>query len=106
MTTIIRRLALTVAALGLVGAAAGAVVAARDQNTNQPPAPFSGRGPGGRGGAWGRGPGGPLGLMPMLGRQLQLTDAQRDQMRAIASSHRDEWQGLAGQARTAHQALN
>jgi Spy/CpxP family protein refolding chaperone len=47
-----------------------------------------------------------MGLLPMLGRRLQLTDAQRDQIRAITDSRRDEWQGLAQRARTAHQALN
>ena len=106
MTRITHRLVLAIAALGIVGAAAGVFAAARDQNTNQPPAPFSGNGPGvhGRGGR-GWGPGGPLGMMPMLGRQLQLSDSQRDQVKAIAQSHRDEWQGLAQRARTAHQAL-
>ena len=51
------------------------------------------------------GPGGPMGLLPMLGRQLELTDAQRDQVKAIADSHKDEWQSLATRARSAHQAL-
>jgi protein CpxP len=46
-----------------------------------------------------------MGLLPMLGRELQLTDAQRDQVKTIADSHRDEWRGLADRARTAHQAL-
>jgi protein CpxP len=46
-----------------------------------------------------------MGLLPMFGRELQLTDAQRDQVKAIADSHRDEWRGLADRARTAHQAL-
>lgn len=43
-----------------------------------------GRGPGG--------PGGPGGLMPLL-QQLNLTDAQRDQVRAIMDERRDERPG-------------
>jgi Spy/CpxP family protein refolding chaperone len=102
MTRITHRLALGVGAVALVVAAAGVYVAARDQNTNQPPAPFMG----GRGGPGGRmGGDGPMGLLPMFGRQLDLTSAQRDQIRAVADSHRDEWKALADRARTAHQAL-
>jgi len=41
----------------------------------------------------------------MIGRELDLTASQRDQVKAIADSHRDEWQTLADRARTAHQAL-
>jgi protein CpxP len=108
MSYITKRLALATVALAMAGtAAAGVYAAARDQNTSQPPAPFSGRGPGGRGGPGrGMGPGAPMGLLPMIGRELQLTDAQRDQVKAIADSHRDEWRGLADRARTAHQALD
>ena len=106
MTRLTTRLALVVA-LGLAGATAvGVYAATRDQNTNQPPAPFSGRGGHGGPGRGGFGPGGPMGMLPMLGRELQLTDSQRDQVKAIADSHRNEWQGLAERARTAHQALN
>src|SRR5262245_13837592 len=107
MSYITKRLALALVALSIAGAAIASVyAAARDQNTSQPPGPFSGRGPGGRGGPGrGMGPGGPMGLLPMIGRELQLTDSQRDQVKAIADSHRDEWQALAGRARTAHEAL-
>jgi Spy/CpxP family protein refolding chaperone len=42
----------------------------------------------------------------MLPREIQLTDSQRDQVKAIADTHRDEWQGLNNRARTAHDALN
>lgn len=105
MTATVRKLALTVgASLVALTAVAGAFVHAQDQNTNQGPPPFSGRGPGGRG-RFG-GPGGPMGMLPMLGRQIDLTDAQKDQIKAIADSHKDEWKGLATRAMTAHQALN
>ena len=106
MTYFTKRLALALVALAIGGTAfAGAYAAARDQNTSQPPPPFSGRGPGGRGPGRGMGPGGPMGLLPMIGRELDLTASQRDQVKAIADSHRDEWQTLADRARTAHQAL-
>lgn len=108
MTATIRTLALSLGT-GLVAltAVAGAFVHAQDQNTSQAPAPFSGRGPGGPGGR-GRfgGPGGPMGMLPMLGRQIDLTDAQRDQIKAIADSHKEDWTALATRARTAHEALN
>lgn len=52
------------------------------------------------------GQGGPMGMLPMLPREIQLTDAQRDQVRSIADTHRDEWKALADRARSAHDALN
>ena len=94
-----------VAATALAAVVAAAHASAQDQNTNQPPPPFmGGRGGPGRGGPMG--PGGPMGILPMLPREIQLTDAQRDQLRAIADAHRDEWKALADRARTAHDALN
>jgi periplasmic protein CpxP/Spy len=108
MTATVRKVALSLGA-GLVAltAVAGAFAHAQDQNTSQAAAPFSGRGPGGPGGR-GRfgGPGGPMGMLPMLGRQIDLTDAQKDQIKAIADSHNDDWTALATRARAAHQALN
>jgi len=47
-----------------------------------------------------------MGMLPRLGRDIDLTDAQRDQIKAIAQSHKDEWNALANRARTAHIALN
>jgi len=108
MTALVKRLALTLGAgLVAVGLSAGAYVHAQDQNTNQPPRPFRGRGgPGGPGGPGGfGGPGGPMGMLPMLGPQLGLTDAQRDQIKTIADSHKDDWKGLADRARNARLAL-
>jgi Spy/CpxP family protein refolding chaperone len=108
MTATIRRIAFGGAAVVLaLGVSAGLYASA--QNTNQDPPPFRG-GPGGPGraggpGRWG-GPGGPMGMLPMFGREIGLTDAQRDQIKAIADSHKDEWKTLADRARTAHDALN
>ena len=106
MTALVKRLAVTLGAgLFAVGLGAGAYVHAQDQNTNPPPRPFRGRGGPGGPGRFG-GPGGPMGLLPMLGPQLGLTGAQRDQIKAIADSHKDEWKALADRARAAHVALD
>jgi len=101
MTKTLRNLGLALAATAIAAAGAVGVHASpQNQNTNQVPPPFMGRGPGGRGG--------PIdgdGLMPMLPRELQLTDGQRSQIQTIAASHKDEWKALATRARTAHQSL-
>ena len=106
-----KRWALDVVIIVLV-AGVGAGVYATAQNTNQDPPPFSrGAGPGGPGGpfdfAQGRrgGPGGPMGMLPMLARELNITDAQKAQIKTIADSHRDEWKAFGDRARTAHEAL-
>jgi Spy/CpxP family protein refolding chaperone len=105
MTATMQRVALTLGA-GLIalGVGAGAYVHAQDQNTNPPPPAFRGRGmgPGGPG----RGAGGPMGMLPMLGPRLGLSDAQRDQIKTIAATHKDEWKALAGRGRAAHMALD
>jgi protein CpxP len=95
MTT--KRLALGLAT-GVLVLGVGAGVYATAQNTNQDPRPFS------RGGRMG-GPGGPMGMLPMLARELNITDAQKAQIKTIADSHRDEWKALGDRARTAHEAL-
>src|SRR5438477_6186498 len=112
MTTVSKRIALAAGA-GLIALGISAGVMASVQNTNQDPGSFNqprrGRPPGGpmgRGGMFGPGPDGPLGLLRMLGPRLNLTESQRDQLKSIAAAHKDEWQGLADRARTAHQALN
>jgi protein CpxP len=43
--------------------------------------------------------------MGML-RMLSLTDAQKDQVKSIMESHKDERKALGDRARTAHQALH
>ena len=105
MTATVKHIVLgTAAVLVALVAGAGVFVHAQDQNTNPPARPFMGRG-GGPGGRFG-GPGGPMGMLPMLGRELNLTDTQRDQVKAIAQSHASEWQALADRERTARAALN
>jgi periplasmic protein CpxP/Spy len=104
MTATVKHIALGVGAgILALGVSAGVFVHAQDQNTNESGRPFMGRGMG-RGGPGG--PGGPMGMLPMLGRMINLTDTQKDQIKAIADSHKEEWKALAGRARTAHGALN
>jgi len=112
MTTTVRRIALGVgASLVALGVTAGVYARAQDQNTNQDPRPFRGRGmgpggPGGRGGPMGPGgPGGPMGMLPMFGPRLGLTDEQKDQVKSIVESHKGEWKAIADRVRTAHEAL-
>lgn len=46
-----------------------------------------------------------MGALGPIMRQANLTDAQRDQVRSIVESHRDEMQALGERARPAHEAL-
>ncbi len=90
MTAKVKRIALGVgASLLALGVSAGVYASAG--YTNQDPPPFRG---------------GPMGMLPMFGPEIGLTDAQRDQIKAIAQAHNDEWKALGDRARTAHEALN
>lgn len=67
-------------------------------------------GPGGPGGPGGRrggpgGPGGPGAFGPMMFGRLDLTSDQRDRVRQIMDSHRDEQKALGDRAMKAHEAL-
>jgi len=90
------RIGLGIGAIAMiVGLVAGVYVSA--QNTDGPRGPFAER----RGG-----PGGPMGALgPMLAGHLNLTDAQKDQLKGIMDSHRDESKGLGDRAMKARQAL-
>jgi Spy/CpxP family protein refolding chaperone len=104
MTSTVKRITLgAVAGLLALGLGAGAYVHAQDQNTQRPERPFRG-GPGGPGRMGG--PGGPMGMLPMLGRAINLTDAQKDQIKAIADAHKDEWKAIFDRERAARAALN
>jgi Spy/CpxP family protein refolding chaperone len=66
-------------------------------------------GPGGPGHGFGPGPGGPFGMLGEFGRglrQLDLSEAQREQLRGVMDSHRAEFQALGDRMRTAHEALD
>ncbi len=90
------RIGLGIGAIAVaVGLVAGVYVSA--QNADGPRRPFAER----RGG-----PGGPMGALgPMLAGHLNLTDAQKDQLKGIMDSHRDESKGLGDRAMKARQAL-
>ncbi len=97
-----RQIGLGVAAAALLAVAATPLASA--QNTNGGPPPFMGRGL--RGGPPPNGgPGGLMGLMPPMLNRLNLSDQQREQVRAIADTHRDEAQTLFNNERQAHEAL-
>jgi Spy/CpxP family protein refolding chaperone len=111
MTATVKRIALTLGA-GVIaaGVGAGAYLHAQDGNTTPQPPPFRrGMGPGGPGGpdrfGGPGGRGGPMSMLPMFGPRLGLSETQRDQIKAIAAAHQDEWKALADRARTAHMAL-
>ena len=104
MTYSIRRMGLAAGA-AVIPLSVGAGLFAYSQNTNGAPGLFMGR----RGG-----PGGPgfpgfgasiLGSIQMIASQLNLSDAQKDQIKAIAQSHRDEWQSLADHVGIARRGL-
>ena len=90
------RIGLGIGAIAMtVGLLAGVYVSA--QNTDGPRGPFAGR----RGG-----PGGPTGALgPLIAAHLNLTDAQKDQLKGVMDSHRDESKGLGDRAMKARQAL-
>ena len=89
-------------AAGLVAALAGGAAIAVAQSPQ-------GGGPGiggpGRGGMRGgqRGFGGPMGDLGLRG--IDLTDAQRDQLRTIMESHKQEFEAVRTKLREAHQGL-
>jgi len=109
MTNITKRAVLATVAAGAIALGVTTVQHVSAQNTNQDGRPFNGShmGPGGRGGMFGPGgSGGPLAMLRMIGPQLNLTDAQKEQIKNLAETHRDEWKALAARERTAHEALN
>jgi protein CpxP len=66
-------------------------------------------GPGGPGRGFGPGPGGRFGMLGELGhglRQLDLSDAQREQVRGVMDSHRAGFQALGDRMRTVQEALD
>ena len=92
----------TGAALGLaLMAGTGAAIAHAQGPTG--PGGFRGRGPGGPGGPGG--PRGPMGLIPGL-RALTLTDAQREQIKAVMDAHKGEFDAQMEKAGPARKALN
>lgn len=62
-------------------------------------------GPGGPG-FGGRGPGGPMGDLGLPLRALDLTEAQREQVRGVMESHQAAFKEIGDRMRTARQALD
>lgn len=81
---------------------------AQDAPPQDQPAPrrMGPGGPGGRGfGPGPGGPGGPGGPIALPLRQLDLSDAQRDQVRAVMQSHQAAFKEIGDRLRTAHDGL-
>jgi protein CpxP len=99
------RLALAAGVAAIVGAALTPLFA---QDTAAPSPPQMNRvGPGGPGGrGFGPGPGGPFGPIALPLRQLDLSDAQRDQVRAVMQSHEAAFKEIGDRTRLAREALD
>jgi periplasmic protein CpxP/Spy len=89
-----------VIAAALVAALAGGYAVASAQAPRGGPGMRGAPGPGLQGGPRGGGPVGDLGL-----RGIELTEAQREQVRSIMESHRDEFAGLREKLGAAHRAF-
>lgn len=78
---------------------------AQDAAPQDQPAPrrMGPGGPGGRG--FGPGPGGPFGPIALPLRQLDLSDAQREQVRTAMQSHQAAFKEIGDRLRTAHDGL-
>jgi protein CpxP len=111
---------LVLAGVAVLTAAVGFVTtvqlsARADEAAGQGPAAQTerrGPGPMGRGmmgpGGFGMrgGPGGPFGLAGLPMRELGLTDAQREQVKAVMESHRDEQKAIGDRMQKARKALH
>ena len=94
------------AALAVVTIATAApMLMAQDQPQRRQGPGFGGPPPGGPGGP-GMRRGGPMGFGFGPGfRQLDLSDDQKTQLKAIAESHRDEFRAAGDKARAAHEGM-
>ena len=109
MTTMLRTTAI-VSILAVSGLALATTFAQDGPPPGEPGAHRRGPGPGGPDGFGGPGgPGGPMGLLGEFGpglRALELTDAQREQIRGIAKTHEAEFREIGERLRTAHESVN
>ena len=109
MTTMLRTTAI-VSILAVSGLALATTFAQDGPPPGEPGMHRRGPGPGGPDGFGG--PGGPGGSMSLLGefgpalRALELTDAQREQIRGIAKTHEAEFREIGERLRTAHESVN
>ena len=105
-----------IATLATIAVMTLALAGVHAQNTGGAPGPFMRGGRGGPQGGpdevgrgFGRfggpgGPGGPMGPLGLITR-LELSDAQRDQVKSLVDSRRDETKAIADRAKAAHDAL-
>ena len=95
------------AGAAVLGLAAGAPMLLASTSLDQDQQPrqrgFGGPPPGGPG-MRGPGPMGPMGFGPGF-RELNLTDDQKDQLKKIGESHRDEFRAAGEKARAAHEGM-
>src|SRR5438477_5134458 len=117
MSAVSKRIVLGLGAAAIAVALAGATITT-SQTVSAAQGPGGGRGgpgrfggPGGPGGPFGRGgpggPGGPLGVLgPMVLQRLDLTTDQRDRVKQIVDSHREEQRALGDRGMAAHEALD
>ena len=107
MTSFTKRLGLLAGAALLAASLGSAYVSAQDNSGGA--GPFKGRGGHDRFGGPGRpgGPGGPGGTggMGLPLQRLNLTEAQRDQVKAVFDSHQEDMKDLGDKMRTARKAL-
>ncbi len=82
--------------LALIAGGGAAIVSAREQGPG---------GPMGQGRMGRRGPGGPGGIVPGL-RALNLSDAQREQVKAVMDGHKAEFDAQVQKAGAARKALH
>ncbi len=102
MTKTLRHLGLSTAAgLAALALTAGMYASSQDPNTNKGGGPFMGR----RGGPPMGGPNALLGP-GILGPQLGLSDAQKEQIKSILQAHAEDWKAITGRMMTARQALD
>jgi periplasmic protein CpxP/Spy len=107
MTGMTKRFGLVVGAMVVALGLASVYVSA--QNSSGGGSPFMGRGRGGPGGPGGPGRGGPMGMLgplgPMIMGRLNLTDAQREQVKSVIEAHSTDMKAVGDRAFAAHQAL-
>ncbi|HUU36017.1 MAG TPA: Spy/CpxP family protein refolding chaperone [Vicinamibacterales bacterium] len=105
MTKTFKLVAGTALGLALVVGTGVAVTAAREQGPQGPGGFVGQRGPGGRGMRGPGGPGGGGGIIQGL-RALDLTETQREQVKAAMESHKAEFEALRAKEQAVHKALN
>jgi protein CpxP len=107
MTGMTRRFGLVVGAAVVAFGLASVYVSAQDSSGGG--GPFIGRGRGGPGGPGGPGRGGPMGMLgplgPMIMGRLNLTEAQRAQVKSVMQAHSTDLKAVGDRAFAAHQAL-